>query len=97
MTETLTQLIQNILGMGLALSALVVLAVEAVKAMNILPTRWLPLVSVLIGIAVSQLVGIYLIDGTNLVEFGFAGFVSGIVASGLYDAIGKGKDKLTKV
>lgn len=87
MEESLTQVVQNVLGTGLALSTLVVLAVEVVKSMNIISKRYLPLISILIGISLSQVIGIYLLEGTNLVEFALAGFVSGVVASGLYDSI----------
>lgn len=83
-------LISTILGLGLAISPLVMLVVETVKSPKIIPSRWLPLVSILIGIGVSMYIGILIPDTGSLAELGLAGVVSGTVASGIYNQVTKG-------
>lgn len=85
-------LISTILGLGLAISPLVMLVVETVKSPKIIPSRWLPLVSILIGIGVSMYIGILIPDTGSLAELGLAGVVAGTVASGIYNQVTKGSN-----
>lgn len=81
------QIVATILGIGLAMSPIVILLVETIKAPNVISTRWMPWVSVAVGIVISLYLGLVFPELGSLPQLSLSGMVAGTVASGIYDKI----------
>lgn len=77
-------LLNEAIGLAAAMSPFILIFVQAIKTAE-LNTRWLPFVSIGLGIAVG--IAFALASGADLFLYGLAGFLSGASASGLYDSI----------
>lgn len=66
------------------MAPVIAIIVQLIKSADI-PTKWLPHVSIGLGIVAGLIFG-YAVNA-DLFVYGLAGFVSGATASGLYDAI----------
>jgi ABC-type enterochelin transport system permease subunit len=78
-------LMATIIGNGFELAALTMIFVEVIKAIDVIPSKFIPIVSIIIG-AVIGLVFAFCGYG-NMLQLIFSGVVSGGVASGTYMAI----------
>lgn len=83
------EIISSILGVGLAMSPIVILLVETIKAPKVISNRWMPWVSVLVGIVISLYLGLVFPELGTLAQLSLSGMVAGTVASGIYDKINK--------
>lgn len=79
--------IAQILGLGMAMSPIVILLVETVKAPGIIASRWLTWVSVIIGIGFGLALAVMEPSLGSLAELALSGLVAGTVASGIYNQV----------
>lgn len=72
------------IGLAAVMSPVILIFVQMIKAAD-LDKRWLPLISIGLGIAVG--IAFALAGNADVFTYGLAGFLSGAAASGLYDGI----------
>lgn len=77
-------LLNEAIGVAAAMTPVILIFVQAIKTVD-LDKRWLPFISIGLGIAVGIVFA--LASGADLFLYGLAGFLSGASASGLYDSI----------
>uniref|UniRef100_UPI003529F52D holin n=1 Tax=Aerococcus urinaeequi TaxID=51665 RepID=UPI003529F52D len=70
--------------LAVAMAPVIAIIVQLLKTAEI-NTRWLPFISIGLGIAVGIVFA--LASGADLFLYGLAGFLSGAASSGLYDSI----------
>ncbi|OJG81211.1 hypothetical protein RV10_GL003339 [Enterococcus pallens] len=72
------------------MSALVIILVEVIKKPDIIPSKWISVVAVVIGILTGCLLSFVYPSVGSLAELSLAGIVAGAVASGIYNQVNKG-------
>lgn len=77
-------LLNEAIGLAAVMSPVILIFVQAIKKAD-LDKRWLPFISIVLGVAVGIVFA--LASGADLFLYGLAGFLSGAAASGLYDGI----------
>lgn len=77
-------LLNEAVAMAGVMLPVIAIVVQLVKQADV-PTKWLPHISIVLGIAVGLVFGYA--TGGDLFMYGLAGFLSGAGASGVYDAI----------
>lgn len=81
-------LLNEAAALAVVMAPVIAIVVQLVKQAD-LNTRWLPFISIGLGIAVGIVFA--LASGADLFLYGLAGFLSGAGASGLFDAIKSAK------
>ena len=81
-------LLNEATALAVVMAPIIAIVVQLVKQAD-LNTRWLPFISIGLGIAVGIVFA--LASGGDLFLYGLAGFLSGAGASGLFDAIKSAK------
>lgn len=81
-------LLNEAAALAVVLAPVIAIIVQLVKQAD-LNTRWLPFISIGLGIAVGIVFA--LASGADLFLYGLAGFLSGAGASGIFDAIKSAK------
>lgn len=81
-------LLNEAAALAVILAPVIAILVQLIKQTAI-NTRWLPFVSIAIGLLTGVVFGAYM--GADLFLYGLAGFLSGAGASGLFDAIKSAK------
>ena len=81
-------LLNEAAALAVVMAPVIAIVVQLVKQAN-LNTRWLPFISIGLGIAVGIVFA--LASGADLFLYGLAGFLSGAGASGLFDAVKSAK------
>lgn len=81
--EVIEELIDNAVLLAVVLAPLTTGIIEVVKTTIEVEKKYLPLISLLIGVAVALLLAIG--TGQDLVQYTLVGLVGGLGASGLYD------------
>lgn len=84
------QVINTILGTGISMSALVIILVEVIKKANIIPSKWIAVTAVAIGVITGCLLSFVYPEVGTMAELALAGIVAGAVASGIYNQVNKG-------
>ncbi|SFB91045.1 Phage holin [Alkalibacterium subtropicum] len=77
-------LLNEAIGLAAVMSPVILIFVQLIKTAD-LDKRWLPLISIVLGIAVGIVFAIA--GNADLFLYGLAGFLSGAASSGLYDGI----------
>jgi len=77
-------LLNEAIGLAAVMSPVILIFVQLIKTAD-LDKRWLPFLSITLGIAVGIVFA--LASGADLFLYGLAGFLSGASSSGLYDSI----------
>ena len=77
-------LLNEAAALAVVMAPVIAIVVQLVKQAD-LNTRWLPFISIGLGIAVGIIFA--LASGADLFLYGLAGFLSGAASSGLYDSI----------
>ena len=81
-------LLNEAAALAVVMAPVIAIVVQLVKQAD-LNTRWLPFISIGLGIAVGIVFA--LASGADLFLYGLAGFLSGAGASGLFDAVKSAK------
>ena len=81
-------LLNEAAALAVVMAPVIAIVVQLVKQAD-LNTRWLPFISIGLGIAVGIVFA--LASGADLFLYGLAGFLSGAGASGIFDAIKSAK------
>lgn len=77
-------LLNEAIGLAAVMSPVILIFVQLIKTAD-LNTRWLPFISIGLGIAAGLVFA--LAGGEDLFLYGLAGMLSGAGASGLYDSV----------
>ena len=77
-------LLNEAIGLAAVMSPVILIFVQLFKTAD-LNKRWLPFISIGLGIAVGLVFALAI--GADLFLYGLAGFLSGAGASGLFDAV----------
>ncbi|MTD42454.1 hypothetical protein GIX45_28265 [Erwinia sp. CPCC 100877] len=83
------EIITHVLATGLSFAPIMMIVTEAVKQTKLINTKFLPIVSVGLGVTLGFVMGI--IFDQNTAEMTVGGLVAGGMACGLYDATNKYK------
>lgn len=83
MDNLVTEVINNAILLAAAMSPVIMVFVNLVKKEDV-DKRWLPYISIGLGIAIGLVFALAL--STDYVLYGFSGFIGGATASGLFDA-----------
>lgn len=86
-------IITSILGIGIAVSPVVMILTESVKKTELIPSKFIPLASVAVGFLFGVALGVFFPDVGKIAETAIAGIVAGGMACGLYDATNKYSDE----
>jgi len=81
-------LLNEAIGLAAVMSPVILIFVQLFKTAD-LNKRWLPFISICLGIAVGLVFALAI--GADLFLYGLAGFLSGAAASGLYDGVKSAK------
>ena len=81
-------LLNEAIGLAAVMSPVILIFVQLFKTAD-LNKRWLPFISIGLGIAVGLVFALAI--GADLFLYGLAGFLSGAAASGLYDGVKSAK------
>ena len=81
-------LLNEAAALAVVMAPVIAIVVQLVKQAD-LNTRWLPFISIGLGIAVGIVFA--LASGADLFLYGLAGFLSGAGASGIFDAVKSAK------
>ena len=89
------QSVTGIISLGVSFSPIVMMLVEAIKHVELVPHRFLPVVSLLVGLGFGLAAGYFAPDPSfTLPVMGIGGVVAGGMACGIYDLTNKqGKGK----
>lgn len=81
-------LLNEAAALAVVMAPVIAIVVQLVKQAD-LNTRWLPFISIGLGIAIGIVFA--LASGADLFLYGLAGFLSGAGASGIFDAVKSAK------
>ena len=81
-------LLNEAIGLAAVMSPVILIFVQLFKTAD-LNKRWLPFISIALGIGVGIVFALAI--GADLSLYGLAGFLSGAAASGLYDGVKSAK------
>ena len=81
-------LLNEAIGLAAVMSPVILIFVQLFKTAD-LNKRWLPFISIALGIGVGIVFALAI--GADLFLYGLAGFLSGAAASGLYDGVKSAK------
>ena len=91
MEQDIISTIAVVVAIGAALTPLTAILTEAVKDQGVIESKHLPFVSLFLGLVMGGLMKFLPGHDVPISMLLFAGFVSGAMASGLYDRISKNK------
>ena len=81
-------LLNEAAALAVVMAPIIAIVVQLVKTSDV-NTRWLPFISIALGIGVGIVFALAI--GADLSLYGLAGFLSGAAASGLYDGVKSAK------
>ncbi|MHC5215390.1 holin [Enterococcus sp. LJL128] len=81
------EIITHVLATGLSFAPIMMIVTEAVKQTGVITSKYLPLISITLGIILGFIMGVCF--DQNVAEMTIGGLVAGGMACGLYDATNK--------